>query len=126
MSTHEKGADTMSDRPPESPCALTEEQAFQLISFLVSSAEICLHEPIYYGTFRLVDGASRLIGLMLEQGDLESAAFLEELKAEIDQKKTWMMWDREAYYEFLRQTPGKVASEVVRRDAARLNEAGVS
>ena len=53
---------------------LTEEQALELITFLVSAAEICLHEPVYYGTFRLVDGASRLMGMLLEHAPPTSGA----------------------------------------------------
>jgi hypothetical protein len=95
---------------------LTEEQAMQLIAFLVSSAEICLTEPTYYGTFRLVDAASRLIGFMLEHETPRTGDFLRRFKDEVDLKKTWMMWDREAYYDYLRQIPAQVAAEVKRLD----------
>src|SRR3954451_4351551 len=90
---------------------LTEEQALELITFMTSAAEICLHEPIYYGTFRLVDGASRLMGKILGHNPPAIGAFLESFKTEIDANKTAMMWDREAYYEFLRQIPAKAATE---------------
>jgi hypothetical protein len=97
---------------------LTEEEALEIITFLVSSAEICLHEPIYYGTFRLVDGASRLMGAMLEHDPPQTGDFLRSFKAEIDAKKTSMMWDREAYFEFLRAIPALAAAELKRlRDA---------
>jgi hypothetical protein len=105
----------VTESSPASQGTITEDQALQLIAFLVSSAEICQHEPIYYGTFRLIDAASRLMGYMLESGDLQSEAFIQELKAEIDLKKTWMMWDRDAYFQFLRETPGKVAIEIAQR-----------
>jgi hypothetical protein len=106
----------------EKSCVLSEEQALQLIAFLTSAAEISIHEPTYYGTFRLVDAASRLIGFMLEHEPPRSGAFLRELKSELDTKKVWMMWDREAYFDFLRATPAKVAGEVKRladEDGAR-------
>jgi hypothetical protein len=108
------------DRRPnasDAPCppgVLTEEQALHLIAFLTSAAEISIHEPTYYGTFRLIDAASRMIGMMLEHEPLRSEAFLRGLKTEIDTKKVWMMWDREAYFDFLRATPGQVAGEVKR------------
>jgi hypothetical protein len=108
-------------------CVLTEEQALQLIAFLTSAAEISIHEPTYYGTFRLIDGASRLIGMMLEHEPPRSEAFLRELKQELDTKKVWMMWDREAYFDFLRATPALVAGEVKRladEDQARGEVAG--
>ena len=91
---------------------LTEEQALDLLMFLVSSAEICTVEPTYYGTFRLIDAASRLMGHMLQHDPARSADFLRRFKAEVDTKKAWMMWDREAYYDFLRSAPAEVAAEV--------------
>jgi hypothetical protein len=113
---------TTPDTQSSGACALSEEQALQLIAFLTSAAEISIHEPTYYGTFRLIDAASRLIGFMQENETPRTGAFLRELKTELDTKKVWMMWDREAYYDFLRQTPGQVAAEVKRladEDAAR-------
>ena len=93
---------------------LSEEQALELITFLVSAAEICLHEPVYYGTFRLVDAASRLMGMMLEHEPPTSGAFFAAFKAEIDANKTSMMWDRDAYYDFLRRIPAPAAAELKR------------
>lgn len=107
-------------------CVLSEEQALQMIAFLTSAAEISIHEPTYYGTFRLVDAASRLITFMLEHETPRTGPFLRELKTELDTKKVWMMWDREAYFDFLRQTPAVVAAEVKRladEDRARQDEA---
>lgn len=112
---------------PDAHCALTEEEALQLIAFLVSAAEISIHEPAYYGTFRLVDAASRMIGMMLEHDLTRSEAFLRQLKDELDTKKVWMMWDREAYFDFLRATPGKFAvtlKQMADEDRAARTEAG--
>ncbi|MEM3907673.1 MAG: DUF6092 family protein [Candidatus Micrarchaeaceae archaeon] len=39
-----------------------------LISYLVTSARGCVDEPKSYGPFRLVDAASRLIGIMNKYG----------------------------------------------------------
>ena len=110
MSTSEPSAGQM---------VLTEEQAFDLLAFLFSSAEICLVEPTYYGTFRLIDAASRLMGYMLEHDPERSAEFVRRFKEEVDTKKVWMMWDREAYYDFLRSAPAVVAAEVKRLEAER-------
>jgi hypothetical protein len=110
---------------PDGACVLTEEQALQVIAYLTSAAEISIHEPTYYGTFRLIDAASRLIGQMLEHDPPRSGAFLRELQAELDTKKVWMLWDREAYFDFLRTTPALVAAEVKRladEDWARAEE----
>jgi hypothetical protein len=40
-------------------------------------------------------------------------------KEEVDTKKVWMMWDREAYYDFLRSAPAVVAAELKRLEAER-------
>lgn len=104
----------MSESAPGAKLVLTEEQALELITFMTSAAEICLHEPTYYGTFRLVDGASRLMGMMLENAPETSAEFFKSYKEEIDSQKTQMMWDKESYYAFLRQIPAKAAAELKR------------
>jgi hypothetical protein len=125
----EKQSDPTSSNGPREPagknCALTEEQALQLIAFLTSAAEISIHEPTYYGTFRLTDAASRMIDFMLKNETPRTGTFLRELKVELDTKKVWMMWDREAYFDFLRAVPGQVAKEVKRiadEDAAGRGE----
>lgn len=93
---------------------LAEDEALEIISFLFSSAEISLVEPTYYGTFRLVEAASRLMEFMIAHEPQQSADWLRDFKADIDIKKNWMMWDREAYFEFLRSAPATVAREIRR------------
>jgi len=85
-----------------------------LLAHLVTSADICRFEPHVYGTFRLIDAASRLIEALLESGCED--AWLKGFRDEIERKKTWMMWDREAYYEFLPEAAGKLAAELRRRE----------
>jgi hypothetical protein len=96
---------------------LNEEQALRLIAYLTSSAEISLHEPTYYGALRLIDAASRLIGYMLEHDLPTTEPFLRELKTELDTKKVWSMWDREGFYDFVREVPAEVAAEMMRRES---------
>jgi|GEM_PF-494093 len=102
----------MSDISKPDGVLLTKDQAMQLIAYLTSSAEISLQEPVHYGTLRLVDATSRLIGFMLESGEPDENGFLRSLKDEIDTKKLWAMWDLPAYFQFLRDTPAKVAGEM--------------
>ena len=95
---------------------LTRAQVDELISFLLSSAEITIQEPIHYGTLRLVDAVSRIIGFMEDNGAVTGGDYLAELKDEIDVKKLWAMWDKPAYYDFLRKTPRSVAEYIVSKD----------
>lgn len=91
---------------------LTRAQADELISFLLSSAEITLREPIHYGPLRLVDAVSRMVGFMETNGAVQEGDFLAGLKDEIDVKKQWCMWDKPGFYEFLRETPRAMAEYV--------------
>lgn len=97
----------------DSATVLTKAQANELISFLLSSAEITLKEPIHYGPLRLVDAVSRMIGFMEANGAVVEGEFLGDLKDEIDVKKQWCMWDKPAFYEFLRETPRSMAEYVI-------------
>jgi hypothetical protein len=96
----------------DSRTVLTQAQAEELISFLLSSAEITLKEPIHYGPLRLVDAVSRLIGFMEANGAVDDGDFLSQLKAEIDVKKQWCMWDKPGFYNVLRETPRSMAEYV--------------
>lgn len=103
---------------------MSEEQAYALLAHLVVSAEICTFEPHYYGTFRLIDGASKLLEIMLA-GGAGDPEWLATFKQEIDQKKGWMMWDREGYFQFLHEAAGTLADELKRR-VAQPNLEGVA
>jgi hypothetical protein len=96
----------------ESKTVLTQAQAEELISFLLSSAEITIKEPIHYGPLRLVDAVSRMIGFMEANGAVVDGDYLAALKDEIDVKKQWCMWDKPAFYSFLRETPRGMAEYV--------------
>jgi hypothetical protein len=94
---------------------VTEENLYEMLSFLVSSAHLCVHEPRLYGTFRLVDAACRLIEFALESGQLEEDRFLRQFKEDVDKGKLLMMTDEEAYLEFLEDATRKMAKEMKRR-----------
>lgn len=93
---------------------LTEREALDIIAFLVASAEISTYEPTYYGSFRLIDAASRLMAHMQKHDLPLTGEFVAGLKAHIDEKKTMMMFDRPAWVEFLKENPAIVASELKR------------
>jgi len=94
---------------------VSEEDLHEVLSFLVSSAHLCVVEPRLYGTFRLTDAACRLIGFALESGQLEDDRFLREFKEDADKRKLLIMTDEEAYFEFLEDATRKMAREMKRR-----------
>ena len=99
---------------------VTEEDLYELLSFLVSSAHLLVNEPEHYGSFRLIDAACRLIGFALESGRLEDDQFLREFKEDADQKKLLLMTDQEGFLQYLEDATRDVAKEMKRRaDAGR-------
>ena len=105
--------------PDEPACALTEEEAFEIIAYLVSAAEISLTEPSHFAIFRLLDATSRMMEFMLQRDLPKTGQFLREFKSEVDTKKAWIMWDLEAFFGFVRAAPAVVASEARRVAAAQ-------
>jgi hypothetical protein len=102
-----------------SELVVSEDEAYELLAHLLASAEICTFEPTYYGPFRLLDAASRLMEAMLRHSTSSDTAWLEDFKREVDQKKHWMMWDRPGYFQFLNEVGGDIAEQLERREANR-------
>lgn len=96
---------------------IEEADAYELLSYLVSSADTCTHEPHYYGTFRLLDAASRLIGSMLRDPQFVGDVWLAAFKLELDDNKLRMMTNRDRYLASIPQATHAVAEEVKRREA---------
>ena len=101
---------------------VSEEDLYEILAFLFSSAHLLVNEPHLYGTFRLVDAASRLMGFALNSGQLDDAQFLSQLKDDVDEKKFLMMTDEKTYFELLERATRAMAKEMKRRATAE--EAG--
>src|SRR5262249_23953189 len=97
---------------------LTEKEALELLAYLATAAELTIIEPELYGSFRLVDAAGRLLGYLADRGSEATRDSYRALAADIDREKLLMMWDREAYVEFVRRLPGQLARELVQADEA--------
>src|SRR5579871_5668580 len=59
---------------------LAEDEVLAILGHLLSSAELCLYEPELYGSFRLLDATSRLLGTVLGKEEAGHDAFLRHLK----------------------------------------------
>jgi hypothetical protein len=86
------------------------DRLFDLVLYLVSCARLSLDEPVIYGSFRLVEGASRLIDG--ETGD----PFLLRCREEIEAEKLKMIDDPDGYRVFLDRLLREVAAEATRRN----------
>ena len=98
---------------PSAPACLTSDDIYELLAHLVSSAELCTTEPWYYGTFRLIDAASRLSSRALERGFDEP--WLRHFRDDLESKKRWMIWNKPAYFDFLGQAAQQVAERLLER-----------
>ena len=86
---------------------LSEDEVFEMISYLVASAQGLLNEPAAYGSLRLIDAAGRLAGFAMNGASEEAESFLEELRA--------VMSNPNAYATFLDGSVRKIALELKQR-----------
>jgi len=102
---------------------VSEEDLYEILAFLFSSAHLLVSEPHLYGTFRLIDAATRLIGFALEGGELEDDKFLRQLKEDVDARKLLLMTDEETYFQLLEDATRQMAKEMKRRATASRGDA---
>jgi len=112
--------------PPQARWVATfsADEALAVIGYLVSSAALCLDDPVLYGSFRLLDAANRFLGLLLAKDPVWDDAFLHQLKEQIDQKKDWLMYDQDSYRDFVRGVPVLLAGHLKDRAKAERGSDG--
>lgn len=76
-----------------------EESVFELVGYMLVSAQKLLEEPQLYGPFRVVDAASRLIAIM-EDRALASPR-LSAMREKIDAGKYSLIGDAKGFEQFL-------------------------
>jgi Family of unknown function (DUF6092) len=93
---------------------LPTKDALALLAYLVTSADLCTHEPLHYGMFRLTDGAGRLAGGLAASGAAAERPWLADLHRSIEEHKELLMWDLPAFERFLHETAATVAANLKR------------
>jgi uncharacterized protein DUF6092 len=83
--------------------------ALDLLAYLVTAADLCRREPLHYGMFRLLDGASRLARALELAGAAAERPWIAELRQRIDADKELLMWDRPAFERLLQETAAFLA-----------------
>ncbi len=78
-----------------------EPKAFELVSYMITSAANLLHENRLYAPYRMIDAASRLITLLEEEGVQSDR--LRVLRARIDEGKFSVMEDEQVFANFLQE-----------------------
>ena len=92
-----------------------QEETFNLIAYMISSARGLYDEPPDYGSFRLLDAAGRLLEILDTSGELDP--FLKNLKEEIDAEREGSMDDARQRQNLERWVIG-IAQELRRRAEA--------
>ena len=92
-----------------------DDPLFDFILYLITSARTCLDERTIYGSFRLIEGASRLIEAAEEIPGLNVDELLQATRNSIDRNKARMMLEKDAYREWLTNLAAGLASESVKR-----------
>ncbi len=92
-----------------------DDPLFDFILYLIASARTSLDERAIYGSFRLIEGASRLIEAAEEIPGLKVDDFLRDTRNSIDQNKARMMLEKDAYRKWLTDLAAGLASESVKR-----------
>jgi hypothetical protein len=90
---------------------------FELAVYLVSCARLAVDENLGLASFRLIEGASRLIGSAAELGVPHDAFLQAELPA-IEQEKMRVMHDLDGYVKALDEIQARFVEEAKRRNLA--------
>ena len=97
---------------------LQEEQFYELLSFLISSAYLMSQGEEFeelYPSMRLMDAANRLTKYTLESGGLEDESWLRSFLIESEKGVEFVGVDNEAFKEFLTHTTLTLAKEMKKR-----------
>jgi hypothetical protein len=97
---------------------LTDQEAYELLAFMISCAENGTHEPHRYGPRRLVDAASLLLAGMIDASSGAEREWLEGYRRELDAKKIWATRDWDSFGGFIRDAAADLAREFKRREHA--------
>lgn len=100
---------------------VSEQEAIELIAFIVSSARGLVHEPKDYGPMRMIEATRRLSDLLLPQARAEIKPLLTMLSHEIETWQSERRRDPAGYVAFIDECCRRVARELKRREAESEN-----
>jgi hypothetical protein len=90
------------------PTDLDRSPLFQLVLYLVSCSRLSLEEPTIYGSFRLVEGAVRIIDALDPEGTDE---YLTRTRASIEENKLLMIDRADEYRDWLDDLLRQIVAE---------------
>jgi hypothetical protein len=108
----ERKAGSLSDRT-----VLPEDAAYDVLAYLIASAETLLVEPSFYGPRRLIDAAAQLAEAIAPQVAEDDRVWLSKFVEEAGIKSGWARRDPDGFAGFLKASSIGVARELKRRAA---------
>lgn len=102
----------------EQDLALTHDEAFELLTYLVVSAQDCLSESPNYGVYRLLAGAERLAKYWQPRASGLQTDLLEELVTRTGPEGATRDMQPQRYKDFIAEMCRMVGQEVKERDDA--------
>jgi hypothetical protein len=97
---------------------LAEDDAYELLAYLIAGAEIGLVEPAFYGPRRLLDAAARLAGAMAARVGDDPGEWLADFSGRAGQAMGLARRRPEELEAFLHQAAREIAAELMRRGSA--------
>jgi hypothetical protein len=94
---------------------LSADEAYELLAFLITSAENQLVEPAFYGPRRLVDAAAQLVAAISPHVPEPDRTWLAYFLDEANQKAGWARRNPAGFKSFLEESSAGVARELKRR-----------
>ena len=97
---------------------LTEDQALRLLAHFYATADLHVYESPHYADRRILEGTIPLLDAMIENAAVTDTGWVRELKSDLERALASRRVDRDAYDEFLHNAPGRIASEIKRRQSS--------
>jgi len=102
--------------------SLNEEQAIELIAYLLTSAQGLLKEPGHYAVLRVVSAADRMAGMWAPRASGDLARFLEDLSQRMPVEAAATQGDDIiSFQHYLGEKIGELAEIVKERESAEPN-----
>jgi hypothetical protein len=93
-----------------------EDALFELVLYIVASARLTLDETTTYGSFRLIEAASRLLQIAGTTWDVDVDGLLAEAQTRIDSDKLLWLQGPDPYKQFLTELVMNLTDEATRRN----------
>ena len=98
--------------------ALTQEEALEIVAYLLTSAQGCINQPPDYGVLRLVSAADRIARTWAPRASGDLAAYLDDLGTHMPSEAARIDVDLEGFETYLGQQIAALAGIVKQRGTA--------